>query len=167
MSDPWAHLERNFEAHMDRDRSERDAHLAADEPPPPSPRCDRTRDMFDESRLMDAQQLDALRHALGIGADGAKPAFRNHFVTGEGSDDHVVCMALVERGLMTRRTGSALSGGDDIFSVTAEGRLAAAGTWVPQPRGKQSYANYLHSGSDLEFGEWLKQTYSSRSGSST
>ena len=55
MSDPWAHLERNFEAHMDRDRSERDAHLAADEPPPPSPRCDRTRDMFDESRLMDAQ----------------------------------------------------------------------------------------------------------------
>jgi len=105
---------------------------------------------------MDAQQLDTLRHALGIGVDGTKPAFRNHFVTGEGSDDHAVCMALVERGLMTRRTGSALSGGDDIFSVTAEGRLAAAGTWVPQPRSKQRYAAYLHSDSDLPFGEWLR-----------
>ena len=116
---------------------------------------------------MDAQQLDTLRHALGIGGDGTKPAFRNHFVTGRGSDDHAVCMALVERGLMTRRTGNALSGGDDIFSVTAEGRLAAAGTWVPQPRSKQRYADYLHSDTSLGFGDWLKQIYSSRSGSST
>ncbi|PBJ83740.1 hypothetical protein CMZ84_04425 [Lysobacteraceae bacterium NML93-0399] len=105
---------------------------------------------------MDAQQLDTLRHALGIGADGTKPAFRNHFVTGEGSEDHAVCMVLVDRGLMTRRTGSALSGGDDIFSVTAEGRLAAAGTWVKQPRSKQRYADWLHEDGVESFGEWLR-----------
>jgi len=49
MTDPWAHLERNFEARMKRDTNDRDRHLAGDEPaPPPAPRCDRTRDMFDE-----------------------------------------------------------------------------------------------------------------------
>ena len=49
MSDPWAHLERNFEAHMKRGTNDGYYHLASDEPPPPpTPRCDRTRDMFDE-----------------------------------------------------------------------------------------------------------------------
>jgi len=105
---------------------------------------------------MDAEQLSILRHALGTGEAGTNPPFRNHFVAGEGGRDHAVCMALVERGLMTRRTGSALSGGDDIFSVTADGRLAAAGTWVKQPRSKQRYADYLQADSNLPFGEWLR-----------
>ena len=105
---------------------------------------------------MDAEQLSILRHALGTGEAGTKPPFRNHFVTGEGGRDHAVCMALVDRGLMTRRTGSALSGGDDIFSVTADGRLAAAGTWVKQPRGKQRYADYLQANGNETFGEWLR-----------
>lgn len=105
---------------------------------------------------MNLEQIGILRHALGTGDDGARPPYRNHFVTGEGGHDHAVCMALVERGLMTRRTGNPLSGGDDIFSVTADGRLAAAGSWVPQPRSKQRYADYLRADSDLEFGEWLR-----------
>lgn len=116
---------------------------------------------------MTPEELHILRHALGIGDCGTKPPYRNHFVTGEGNPDHPLCMALVERGLMTRRTGNALSGGDDIFSVTADGRLAAAGTWVKQPRSKQRYANYLLSGSVLSSGDWLRQHYSSRRGSST
>lgn len=105
---------------------------------------------------MDAEQLHILRHALGIGDCGTKPPYRNHFVTNVDSSDHPHCMALVERGLMSRRTGNALSGGDDVFSVTADGRLAAAGTWVKQPRSKQRYADYLHSDSNLPFGEWLR-----------
>ena len=111
---------------------------------------------------MDAALLAILRHALGTGDDGTRPPLRNHFVTGEGSTDHPHCMALVERGSMTRRAGNALSGGDDIFSVTANGRLAAAPAegdraFVPQARSKQRYADYLHSDSELEFGEWLRR----------
>lgn len=46
MHDPWAHLERNFVARMKRDQP---AHDERDrDPPVPTPRCDRTRDMFDE-----------------------------------------------------------------------------------------------------------------------
>ena len=112
---------------------------------------------------MDAAQIAILRHALGTGDDGTRPPFRNHFVTGEGSTDHPLCVALVERGLMTRRTGNALSGGDDIFSVTASGRLAAAPAegeraFVPQSRSRQRYADYLRADSHLAFGDWLKLT---------
>ena len=49
MTDPWAHLEQNFEARMRRQPSERDDGQTSDaERRPPTPRCDRTRDMFDE-----------------------------------------------------------------------------------------------------------------------
>lgn len=49
MTDPWAHLEQNFEARMRRQPTERDDVQASDvQPRPPTPRCDRTRDMFDE-----------------------------------------------------------------------------------------------------------------------
>ena len=105
---------------------------------------------------MKPEELQILRHALGIGDCGTKPPYRNHFVTGEASIDHPHCMALVERGLMTRRAGNALSGGDEIFSVTSEGRLAAAGTWVKQPRSKQRYADWLHEDGVESFGDWLR-----------
>ena len=78
---------------------------------------------------MNTEQLAILRHSLGLRDDGRGRAYRNHFVTGEGSTDYPHCMALVDAGLMTRRKGSALSGGDDIFIVTEAGRLAA------QPKG--------------------------------
>ena len=71
--------------------------------------------------MTDPDQLRILRHALVIGDCGTKPPCRNHFVTGADSSAHPHCMALVERGLMSRRTGNALSGGDDVFSVTAVG----------------------------------------------
>lgn len=74
---------------------------------------------------MTEQQLLILRHSLGIGDDGNGRAYRNHFVTGEGSTDYPSCIALVEAGMMTRRRGDPLSGGDDIFLVTPKGALAA------------------------------------------
>lgn len=71
------------------------------------------------------RQLEILRHALGLKSDGSGRAYRHHFVTGPGSDDYNDCTALVECGLMVRRRGNALTGGDDLFLVTDAGRAAA------------------------------------------
>ena len=63
-----------------------------------------------------------MRHALGL--DRGSREYRNHFVTGPGSDDYSDCEALVAAGLMLRREGNALSGNDPIYSVTEAGRDA-------------------------------------------
>lgn len=73
-----------------------------------------------------SKQIGILRHSLGTGHSGKRPESRNHFVTGEGSDDYADCVALVDAGLMVRRSGNALSGGDDFFLVTDAGRKAAS-----------------------------------------
>lgn len=70
--------------------------------------------------------INILRHSLGLRQNGLGRSHRNHFVTGEESTDWPICMALVDAGLMIRRRGSALSGGDDIFMVTEAGMLAAS-----------------------------------------
>jgi len=41
------------------------------------------------------KQRDIMKHALGVGR-GNKTGWRNHFVTGPGSDDYADCEALVE-----------------------------------------------------------------------
>lgn len=71
-------------------------------------------------------QQDILRHALGI--EQARREYRNHFVTGPGSDDYADCESLVAAGLMIKRAGSVLSGGDPIYLVTDAGRAVARGT---------------------------------------
>lgn len=68
-------------------------------------------------------QLHILRHSLGL--TRGTEMFRNHFVTGEGSSDYPDCCALVDAGLMTRRKGNELSGGDDWFIVTDAGKQIA------------------------------------------
>ena len=65
-----------------------------------------------------------LLHSLGL--NYGDNAYRNHFVTGEGSVDYPHCMALVGKGLMVKRAGNELSGGDDVFFVTEDGKQAAA-----------------------------------------
>lgn len=106
--------------------------------------------------MADSQQLEILRHSLGL--TRSKEAYRNHFVTGPGSDDHPTCMALVEAGLMKRHQPSALTGGDDCFSVTEAGRAYVAEHTPPPPkltRSQQRYRDYLRSDSDQSFREWL------------
>lgn len=61
------------------------------------------------------RQHDIIRHTLGI-RDG-KPGYRNHFCTGEGSDDFADCEALVAAGVMERRTRSWTP--DYIYTVIA------------------------------------------------
>lgn len=72
---------------------------------------------------MNTEQHDILRHALGISRSGRE--YRNHFVTGPGSTDYPHCEELVGLGLMTKRPGHALSGGDPVYVVTEAGKLAA------------------------------------------
>jgi hypothetical protein len=50
--------------------------------------------------LLSDRQREIVNHALGI-RDG-KPGYRNHFVTGEGSDDFDDCEGLVAMGIMER-----------------------------------------------------------------
>lgn len=65
-------------------------------------------------------QRNLARHAIGL--DGRhKQTWRNHFVTGEGSTDYPHWVAMVEAGLATRRKGSVLTGGDDLFRLTRAG----------------------------------------------
>lgn len=113
---------------------------------------------------IDQAKLEILQHALGLDPYGRRAeAARNYFVTGSGSVDHSHCLALVGLGYMTRRTGSALTGGDDIFYVTGEGRDAAnAATPKPTPlsRSQRRYLAFLAADSGLTFGEWLKTPWS-------
>lgn len=76
------------------------------------------------ARKLTKAQVHILRHSLGVPDPGQTSMYRNHFVTGEGSVDHPDCMALVGMGLMVRREGSQLTGGDDLFLVNDAGKAA-------------------------------------------
>lgn len=75
-----------------------------------------------EDEQMTNEQREVMRHALGLNRGSRE--YRNHFVTGPGTTDYPHCEALVAAGLMTRRDGNQLSGGDQIYSVTDAGRAA-------------------------------------------
>lgn len=109
-------------------------------------------------------QLHILQHAIGADQYGriVRGGGRNHFVTGAGSTDHPHCMALVNAGLMTRRAGNAISGGDDIFHVTEAGFAYVKEQSAKAPkltRGQRRYAAFLDADSGLTFGEWLKTRF--------
>lgn len=113
--------------------------------------------------VADQKQLHILQHSIGADQYGriVRGGGRNHFVTGEGSTDHPHCMALVASGLMTRRSGSAISGGDDIFHVTDSGReyVRTNSTKAPKlTRSQRRYGAFLSEDSGLRFGEWLRST---------
>lgn len=73
-----------------------------------------------------AQQRDLARHALGL--DGRrKQSYRNRFVTGPESIDHPAWMQMLADGFARRLDGNQLTGGDDLFWLTAAGARAALG----------------------------------------
>lgn len=105
-------------------------------------------------------ELHILQHSLGVDQFGRGRQYRNHFVTGPGSVDFPHCMALIEKGLMVRREGGTLTGGDYVFYVTDEGRRWMAENSPAPPkltRGQQRYADYLAADCDLSFGDWVKR----------
>lgn len=93
-----------------------------------------------------ARGLHILQHSLGVDRHGQGEQYRNYFVTGEGSDDHPDCCALVKAGLMTRQKGGRLTGGDDVFFVTDEGKQYVAEHSPPAPpltAGQKRYRRWL------------------------
>lgn len=109
--------------------------------------------------MMRDPMLHILQHSLGADEFGRGRQYRNHFVTGEGSVDYPHCMALVEKGLMTKHLGSALTGGDDLFHVTEAGKRYVAELSPPPPklmRSQRRYRSYLDADSGMSFGEWLR-----------
>lgn len=107
------------------------------------------------------EKLNILQHSLGLNQYGEGVQHRNHFVTGEGGKDIEYCRALVSDGLMKERAGTALSGGDLIFQVTAAGIEFVGQNSPKRPpepkisRGKQRYREWLRADCGLSFAEWL------------
>lgn len=100
-----------------------------------------------------AKQLEILQHSLGVDQYGQSRQYRNYFFTDEGCSDHSHCMANVQAGLMTHRTGNALSGGSDIFYVTQIGIDFVAKNSPKPPKiskSKQRYDRYLEYGDGFD-----------------
>ena len=108
--------------------------------------------------MSDNQRLHILQHSLGLDQHGQGESYRNHFCTGEGSDDHPCCSAMVADGLMTVRKNVPHYGGMDIFFVTDLGRKYVADNSQPPPKlsaSQRRYREYLAADCNLTFGEWL------------
>ena len=88
------------------------------------------------------KRLHIIRHSLGLDDKGQGREYRNRFITGPGSEDHAVCMALVTNELMSRRAGSELTGGDDTFHVTEAGRTFERANRPPVKKLTRSQARY-------------------------
>ena len=108
-------------------------------------------------------KLHILQHSLGLDRYGQGNQYRNHFVTGAGSLDHPICLALVEQGLMQIRSMSkVLTGGDDCFVVTPKGVDYVALNSPQRPpepkltRSQKNYRAYLAADCDFSFGEWMR-----------
>jgi len=108
--------------------------------------------------------LEVLQHALGRDAYGRRKEgldrdYRNHYVTGEGSESYDVCRDAAEKGLMTEHAGRAISGGDPIFVVTDDGRAYVDEHSPKAPkltRSQARYREFLRADSNETFGEWLR-----------
>lgn len=90
--------------------------------------------------------LHILQHALGLDQFGRGEPYRNHFVTGEGSIDHPICMEAVRAGLMERRAGNPITGDMDLFLVEDAGRQYVAANSPPPPKltaSQQRYRDWL------------------------
>lgn len=91
---------------------------------------------------MTPRQLEILQHALGLDQYGRGRSYRRHFVTGPGGTDYLDCQALMAAGLMTRRDGSPITGGSDVFLVTDIGRAAVTERSPAPPRPTAAQRRY-------------------------
>ena len=115
-----------------------------------------------------SHKLSILQHALGLDAFGRGNQFRNHFVTGPGSNDFPPCRELVAEGLMQDMGSNALTGGDTCFVVTRDGKeFVSKNSPTPPPekiltRDQKRYRDYLRSDGSESFGDWLKHRWYAR-----
>ena len=73
---------------------------------------------------VNAGQIELARHALGL-PNRRRQTYRNHFVTGEGAEDHARWTEMAASGWAVRRKGGPLTGGDDLFMLTRTGAQLA------------------------------------------
>ena len=104
------------------------------------------------------KKLHILQHSLGLNDYGEGRQYRNHFVTGPGTDDYGHCISLVGDGLMKQMRGNALTGGSDLFVVTPAGIDYVALNSPKRPkltRGQQRYRAWLRADCGLSFAEFI------------
>lgn len=106
------------------------------------------------------EQLDILRHALGLNDRGSTDAGRrNWFATTPDSHDGLICQQLVSVGLMDDCGLVKWTPGEHVYRATEAGKLAAAKSIKPaqsMTRSQRRYAEFLATDSGLSFGEWIK-----------
>ncbi len=111
-----------------------------------------------EIPVLSEKLLHILQHSLGVDEFGRGRQYRNHFVTGPGSDDWAYCQTLCSAGLMNDHGPQTLFGGN-CFYVTDLGKKAVS-TQSPLPpkktRAQRRYEDFLREDSTMSFGEWLK-----------
>jgi hypothetical protein len=76
------------------------------------------------SVTLSPDQRDLARHALGL-SGRHRQSWRNHFITGPGSPDYDRWREMEAMGAATRRAGTELTAGDDLFRLTRAGATAA------------------------------------------
>lgn len=110
---------------------------------------------------MKPRHLEILQHARGYDRYGHGSGYRNHFVTGPGSDDFADCNELVQLGFMHDYGAKKICGGDHCFVVTADGEVAIR-QHSPKPpklsRDRKRYLHYLAVGDCFDgFKDYLKR----------
>lgn len=76
------------------------------------------------------RQLQILRNALGLDANGNGTCLRNRLAIAIAGDDYAQCLDLAGSGLMVRQLGHDLPAGVAVFTVTEIGRAAASAGYV-------------------------------------
>lgn len=110
---------------------------------------------------MTDKKLSLLQHALGLNEYGKGQRYRNHFVTGPGSEDYPVCVELVGMGLMEERQDTGLTGTDTLFTVTQEGIEYVDHHSPMEPvltQAQRRYRQWLNSDIGETFIQFLKRT---------
>lgn len=105
------------------------------------------------------EKLHILQHSLGLDSNGQGRAYRNHFVTSEGTTDWPHCQALVADGLMVKYAPSAFTGNSPWFGVTEAGRAYVAAHSPKPPKmtaAQRRYREWARADNGMTFGEWLK-----------
>ena len=114
---------------------------------------------------MNTRRLHILQHSLGLDQHGRGAAYRNHYCHAVADDPADTTRqdlkALEAAGLM--ELGGTINGGKDgLWRVTTAGRSAVRRESPAPPkrtRGQTRYAQWLDSGCQFPFGEWLRRRH--------
>ena len=111
---------------------------------------------------MTPDQLHILQHSLGLDQYASGPMYRNHYC-----GDPENCRPLVAMGYMIEHPASELTGGDPLFTVTKDGKLAVFAESPKPPkltRSQKQYREFLSADSGMKFIDWLKARARARYG---